>query len=60
MQILPAPGDLLSQLGGALTTIFGVVANLVIVLFIGLFLAIQPGRYEEGAVSISRAGIARE
>ena len=52
MQILPAPGDLLSQLGGALTTIFGVVANLVIVLFIGLFLAIQPGRYEEGAVSI--------
>lgn len=51
-QILPTPGDLLSQLGGAFTTVFGVLANLVIVLFIGFFLAIDPQRYLQGSVKI--------
>lgn len=49
-QILPSPGDLLSQLGGAFTTAFGVLANVVIILFVGLFVAIAPRRYLHGVV----------
>ncbi|MBA3651531.1 MAG: AI-2E family transporter [Chthoniobacterales bacterium] len=55
-QILPAPGDLLSQLGGVFTTAFGVLANVIIVLFIALFLAIDPQRYLDGTVRIFPKG----
>lgn len=51
-QILPGPGDLLNQLGGAFTAFFGILANIVIVIFVGLFLAIDPPRYLHGLVKI--------
>lgn len=41
-----------SGASGFLSSVFGFLANIVIVLFIGLYLAAEPQRYAEGAVRL--------
>lgn len=38
---------------GAFSTVFGAVANLVLILFVGLYLAVEPGLYKRGVIFIA-------
>jgi predicted PurR-regulated permease PerM len=42
----------LSRASGFLSSIFGILANVFVVLFVGLYLAMEPGRYAEGLVGL--------
>lgn len=50
----PGVGDVASSRGlwtglaGAFSTTFGALANLVLILFVGLYLAVEPGLYQRG------------
>ncbi len=43
-------------LAGAFSTTFGAVANLVLILFVGLYLAVEPGLYQRGLLLLVPAG----
>jgi predicted PurR-regulated permease PerM len=57
----PAAGDIASSqrlwtgLAGAFSTTFSAVANLVVILFVGLYLAIEPDLYLRGVVFLAPA-----
>lgn len=45
-------GNIVARVTGVFSTTFGVIADVVLVLFIGLYLAINPGVYVRGAVRL--------
>lgn len=51
-QQLPQPADLIGNVRSIFSTTAGAVAGLVIVLFLGLYLAIEPGLYIGGLLSL--------
>ncbi len=50
--LAPDSGDMISQVTGVFSTMFGAIANGVIILFIGLYLAINPDLYRQGLVRL--------
>ena len=46
------PGNILSRATGAFSTAFGLIANLIIISFIGLYLAVNPALYLNGIVRL--------
>ena len=55
--------NLLGHLFGVFSTTFGALANVVFILFVGLFLAVSPTMYREGSLQLvpkARRGRARE
>ena len=46
------PGSVVSRLTGTLSTLWDVVAHLLFVLFIGLFIAVNPQMYRNGIVKL--------
>lgn len=62
-EMLPDKADLLAEATGVFSTTLGALANVVIILFIGLFLAVEPRLYTDGLirlVPIGRRARARE
>jgi predicted PurR-regulated permease PerM len=51
-QPLPGKGDILSRITGFFSTTLGALTNLVVILFIGLYVAAQPGLYKNGFVRL--------
>jgi predicted PurR-regulated permease PerM len=45
-------GDIVGQIAGIFSTTIGGIANIVIVLFVGLYLAVEPGMYVNGLVRL--------
>jgi predicted PurR-regulated permease PerM len=55
-QMLPQPGAMLSRLGGVFSDVFSISANMLVVVVVGFFLALQPQLYLNGVISLfSRA-----
>lgn len=50
---LPKASAVLSQAGGAFTSALGVIGNAVLVLFLGLFFAVDPHVYRKGLVLLA-------
>ncbi|NKE69971.1 AI-2E family transporter [Candidatus Manganitrophus noduliformans] len=46
------PGGIISRVTGFFSTALGMIANLVIVLFIGLYMAINPSLYKRGVIRL--------
>lgn len=46
------PGNILSRATGAFSTAFGLIADLVIISFVGLYLAVNPALYVNGIVRL--------
>jgi predicted PurR-regulated permease PerM len=62
-QLLPGPADLLSRLTGIFSTSLGILAGFVLVLFVGVYLAVDPDLYQRGVVRLvppARRGPARD
>jgi predicted PurR-regulated permease PerM len=51
-QLMKHPGKAWSQASGFLSATFGAAANIVIILFIALFISIEPTLYRRGIVSL--------
>ncbi|MDP9310819.1 MAG: AI-2E family transporter [Chloroflexota bacterium] len=51
-QLVPRSGNILARVTGMFSTVLGVVVNVVIVLFIGIYLAADPGLYRRGIVRL--------
>lgn len=51
-EITPAREDMLSRLTGLFSTTLGMITNLILVLAIGIFLAVEPQLYMEGVISL--------
>jgi predicted PurR-regulated permease PerM len=51
-QMLPQPGAMLSRLGGVFSDVFSISANILVVVVVGFFLALQPQMYLNGVVSL--------
>ncbi|MHA6494365.1 AI-2E family transporter [Pseudomonas borbori] len=56
LQDLPQGSGALSKITGVFSSVFGSLANIVIALFIGLFLAINPRLYIDGALRLVPIG----
>ncbi|WP_158625928.1 AI-2E family transporter [Arsenicitalea aurantiaca] len=62
-EMLPDPGAVFGQLGAMFGTTFGVVGDVVIALFLGLFFAVDPAGYRDGVlklIPVSRRARLRE
>jgi predicted PurR-regulated permease PerM len=62
-ELAPSGGDVVSQLSGVFSTALGGLVNFLIILFVGLYLAIDPTTYTNGLVrlvSIPRRPRARQ
>ncbi len=59
-QFLPQPQAILSRTAGAATSAFGLVGVLLMVCFVGLFLAAQPQVYQQDCFAFSRLRNVRE
>jgi predicted PurR-regulated permease PerM len=51
-QMLPQPGAMLSRLGGVFSDVFSISANILVVVVVGFFLALQPQMYLNGVISL--------
>ncbi len=51
-ELIPRPQTVMTRAGGIFATTFGAVANLAIVLFIGIYAAIQPKLYVDGIIRL--------
>ena len=51
-RLFSAGGEMAGSASSALSTTFGALGNLVIILFIGLYLAVDPGVYRRGLKSL--------
>ena len=51
-QLLPSRSDILAQVTGVASTTLGMVANLFVVLFVGLYGAAEPGTYRGGLIRL--------
>jgi predicted PurR-regulated permease PerM len=51
-ELLPDRSDLFARITGVFSTTLGIVANVVIVLFLGLYLAVEPSTYRHGLVRL--------
>jgi predicted PurR-regulated permease PerM len=49
-QLMPSTDDVAQQAGGAVTRVFGGLGNVVVVMFVSIYLAAQPGVYLRGIV----------
>src|ERR671918_533119 len=54
--VAPAAGSVLSGVAGVVTSFVGGLADLLLIVFGGLFLAAQPGLYREGLLLLFPAG----
>jgi len=48
--LVPTPSQLVGHLTGAFSTTLGVLANVALMLVVGVYLALEPGLYLDGAV----------
>ncbi|MGE3269472.1 MAG: AI-2E family transporter [Chloroflexota bacterium] len=51
-ELLPDRSDIFSRVTGVFSTTLGVLANVVIVLFLGLYLAVEPSTYRDGVLRL--------
>lgn len=51
-QMLPQPGAMLARLGGVFSGVFSVSVNMLVVVVVGFFLALQPRMYIDGFISL--------
>ncbi len=51
-QLIPRSGNVFARMTGIFSTVLGVVVNIVIVLFIGIYLAADPDLYRRGIVRL--------
>ncbi len=51
-QLVPPSTNILGQATGIFSTALGVLTNIVIILFVGIYLAADPGLYERGLVRL--------
>jgi predicted PurR-regulated permease PerM len=56
----PDAGSVVSSLAGIITSFVGGLADLVLIVFGGIYLAAQPGLYRAGILALSPAGRSRE
>lgn len=50
--LMPDKSDVLAKATGVFSTTFGVIVNAVVILFVGLYLAVNPKLYKDGFVSL--------
>lgn len=50
--LIPDKSDVLAKATGVFSTTFGVIVNVVVILFVGLYLAVNPKLYKEGFVRL--------
>ena len=50
--LVPAPSELVGHITGAFSTTLGVLANAALVLVVGLYLALEPKLYRDGALRL--------
>lgn len=55
-ELMPDRADVLARATGVFSTTLGAVANFVIILFVGLYLAISPGLYTRGFIRLVPLG----
>ena len=55
-EMLPDQADLLAEATGVFSTTLGALANVVIILFVGLFLAVEPRLYTDGLIRLVPIG----
>ena len=51
-QWMPGRGNLLGRVSGVFSTALGALANLLVILFIGIYLAVDPGLYRRGVLHL--------
>ncbi len=51
-QLLPDPADIFGRITGLFSSTLSVLANTVVVLFIGIYVAVDPGLYRRGVVRL--------
>lgn len=51
-QLFPQSGGVFARMTGMVSTVLGVMVNIVIILFIGIYLAVNPGLYRRGVVRL--------
>jgi predicted PurR-regulated permease PerM len=54
--LVPDPERLLERLGAAFATTFGLIGDLVFILFVGIFLAANPALYRSGTLTLVPPG----
>lgn len=55
-QLLPESTNVLGRVTGVFSTVLGSVANIVIILFVGVYLAVDPGLYQRGVIHLIPRG----
>lgn len=50
--LMPDKSDVLAKATGVFSTTFGLIVNVVVILFVGLYLAVNPKLYKEGFVHL--------